>query len=179
MLACVMSVILSRQLHAEAIYTEHLQLKGISLRRESEQAGAALDKTVGDLMRPPVPPLRENVPFHEITDRFIASSNNFFPVVNARQQLIGVVALQDLKEFLNDNRELSGVIAYDVMRPTPKCLTPDQRLLDALPLVLESEIRNVPVVNSLRENRLVGSISRAEVLAIFSEAIAEKSDPRG
>jgi CIC family chloride channel protein len=179
MLACVMSVLLSRQLHAEAIYTEHLQLKGISLRRESEQAGAALDKTVGDLMRPPVPPLRENVPFHEITDRFIASSNNFFPVVNARRQLIGVVALQDLKEFLNDNRELSGVIACDVMRPRPKCLTPGQRLLDALPLVLESEIRNVPVVNNPKENRLVGSVSRAEVLAIFSEAIAEKSDPRG
>jgi chloride channel protein, CIC family len=179
MLACVVSVILSRQLHPEAIYTEHLRLKGLSLHRESERAGAALDKTVGDLMRAPVPPLRENVPFHEITDRFIASPNNFLPVINARQELIGVVALQDLKEFLNDHRDLTGVIACDVMRPTPKCLTPDQRLLEALPVVLESEIRNVPVVNSLRENRLVGSISRAEVLAIFSEAIAEKSDPRG
>jgi hypothetical protein len=65
------------------------------------------------------------------------------------------------------------------MRPPPKCLTPGQRLLDALPLVLASEQRNIPVVNTLAENRLVGSLSRAQVLATFSEAITEKSHPVG
>ncbi len=63
------------------------------------------------------------------------------------------------------------------MRPPPKCLTPGQRLLEALPVVLESELRNVPVVNNPAENKLVGAVDRAEVLAIFSEAIAAKSDP--
>jgi CIC family chloride channel protein len=179
MLSCVVATLVGRQLHGESIYTDHMRLKGLSLRREIEQAGAAMDKTVGDLMHAPVPPLRENVPIREIAERFIANHNNFFPVVNAREQLIGVVALQDLKEFLNDSRGLDGIIAYDVMRPPPPCLTPGQRLVDALPAVLESELRNVPVISSLTENRLVGSLSRAEALAIFSEAIAEKSKPTG
>jgi CIC family chloride channel protein len=179
MLACVVATLVAGQLHPESIYTEHLRLKGLSFRREIEQAGAAMDQTVGDLMRAPVPPLRENVPLREIADRFIANSNNFFPVVDARQQLIGVVALQDLKGFLHGNLELKCVIASDVMRPAPPCLTPDQRLVDALPLLLQCELRNVPVVNSLQEKRLVGSLSRAEALAIFSEAIAEKSKPAG
>jgi CBS domain-containing protein len=74
---------------------------------------------------------------------------------------------------------LAGVIAFDVMRPPPPCLTPDQRLVDALTVILQSELRNVPVINSREENRLVGSLSRAEALAIFSEAIAEKSKPTG
>jgi CBS domain-containing protein len=65
------------------------------------------------------------------------------------------------------------------MRPPPKCLLPGQRLLEALPLVLASEQRNIPVVNNTLENRLVGSLSRAQMLAIFSEAIAEKSKPTG
>ena len=138
-----------------------------------------MDKTVGDLMRAPVPPLRENATFRQIADRFLVSSNNFLPVLDAKQQFIGVVALQDLKEFLNTNQDLEGVIAYDVMRPPPKWLTPGQRLLDALPIVLESELRNVPVVSSPEEKRLVGSVSRAEVLTIFSQAIAEKSRPAG
>jgi len=63
----------------------------------------------------------------------------------------------------------------DLMRPLPPCLTPRQRLLDALPVALASELRNIPVVNTPSENRLVGSLSRAELLAIFSEAIAKKS----
>jgi CIC family chloride channel protein len=179
MLACVVATLVARQLHSESVYTEHMRLKGLSLRREIEQAGAAMDKTVGDLMHAPVPPLRENVPFREIADRFMANSNNFLPVVDSHRQLIGVVALQDLKEFLGSSVELGGVIAYDVMRPPPPCLTPGLRLVDALPVLLQSELRNVPVVNSLTEKRLVGSLSRAEALAIFSEAIAEKSKPAG
>jgi hypothetical protein len=68
-----------------------------------------------------------------------------------------------------------GVIAYDVMRPPPPCVTPNQRLLETLPVVMASEQRNIPVVNSLKENRLVGALGRAEVLSIFSEAIAVSS----
>jgi CIC family chloride channel protein len=179
MLACVVSVLVARQLHAESVYSEHMQLKGLTLARENEQAGAAMDKTVGDLMQAPVPPLRETVSFREIASRFLASSNNFVPIVDDRQRLIGVVALQDLKEFLNSKEDIAGVIALDLMRPPPKCLTPGQRLLDALPAVLESELRNIPVVSTQAEKRLVGSLSRAQALAIFSEAIAEQSKPAG
>ena len=93
-------------------------------------------------------------------------------MVDVKSQLIGVVALQDLKEYLNAGAEMSAVIAYDVMRPPPACLTPDQLLLDTLPTVLASEQRNVPVVNSRTENRLVGAVIRAEVLGLLSEAIA-------
>jgi Chloride channel protein EriC len=177
MLACVVSILVARQLHGESVYMEHLRVKGLALGQETSRPGAAMEQTIGDLMRAPVTPVRESTPLREIADRFLTNSNNFLPVVDARQRLLGVVALQDLKEFLNSAQDLDAVIAYDVMRPPPKCLTPGQRLLEALPAVLESELRNVPVVNNPAENKLVGAVDRAEVLAIFSEAIAAKSDP--
>jgi CBS domain-containing protein len=77
-----------------------------------------------------------------------------------------------LKEYLGAGAEMSAVIAYDVMRPAPPCVTPNQLLLDTLPIVLSSEQRNIPVVNTLSENRLVGAVVRAEVLGLLSEAIA-------
>jgi CBS-domain-containing membrane protein len=60
------------------------------------------------------------------------------------------------------------------MRPAPASVTPNQLLLDTLPVMLSSEQRNVPVVNSRSENRLVGAVVRAEVLGLLSEAIAAK-----
>ncbi len=179
MLACVVSILVARQLHGESVYTEHLRVKGLALGQETSRPGAVMEQTVGDFMRAPIAPVPETMPLREIAGRFLSSPNNFVPVVDAQRRLLGVVALQDLKEFLSDNQGVDGVIASDVMRPPPKCLTPGQRLLDALPLVLESELRNVPVVNNPKENQLVGSVSRAELLAIFSEAIAEKSKPAG
>jgi CIC family chloride channel protein len=129
---------------------------------------------VGDLMRAPVAPVRETATLGEIANRFLTSANNFLPVVDGKNRMLGVVALQDLKEYLGSGDEVLGVIAYDLMRPPPPSVTPSQRLLEILPVVLASEQRNIPVVNTLKENQLVGALARAEVLGIFSEVIASR-----
>ena len=179
MLGCVVSTLVAGRFHLDSIYTEPLRRKGLDVSQESTRPGAATERTVGDLMRAPVPPVRESATLNEIAGRFLTSSNNFLPVVDGKQQLVGLVALQDLKEYLNAGAELNAIIAYDVMRPPPPCVTPNQRLLDILPVVLSSEQRNIPVVNTLKENRLVGAVARAEVLNLFSEAIAVSSKPGG
>jgi chloride channel protein, CIC family len=179
MVACAVSTLVARRLDPETIYTEPLRQKGLETERESSQPGASTQQTVGDLMRDPVPPLKQTATFPEIADRFLTSPNNFLPVVDDRNAMVGLVALQDLKEYLNAGQELSGVIAYDVMRPPPPCLTPNQKLLDALPVLLGSEQRNVPVINSHKERKLVGTVVRAEALGLLSEAIAPRSMPSG
>jgi CIC family chloride channel protein len=179
MLGCVVSTLVARRFHPESIYTEPLRRKGLSVSQDATASEAATERTVADIMRAPVPPVRVTTSLGEIADRFLTSSNNFLPVVDARNQLAGLVALHDLKEYLGAGDELRGVIAYDIMRPPPACVTPNQPLLEILPVVLASEQRNIPVVNSLKENRLVGALARAEVLAIFSEVIAASSKTGG
>ena len=178
MVGCVVSTLIARRFHKESIYTEPLRLETLAAERESMQVGAAMQKTVGDLMRASVSPIRETATFREIADRFLTSPNNFLPVVDGTGQLIGLVALQDLKQYLNLGEELSGVIAYDVMRPPPLTLTPNQPLVTALPILLASEQRNIPVVNNQKHQRLIGSLPRAEVLGLFSEAIAVSTTPK-
>lgn len=175
MLSCVVATLVSRSFCSESIYTEPLRRKGLELTRESARLGAATEQTVGDIMQPPVPPLRENATFPQISERFLTSANNFLPVVDERDRLVGVVALHDLKNFLNTSFELQGVIASDVMRPPPVSLTPNQRLSEVLPVLLSTELRNVPVVNTLTEHKLIGAVPRAEALGTLSEAISAKT----
>ena len=172
MIACAVSTLVSRSFCAESVYTEPLRRKGLELARENSRIGAATEKTVGDLMHPPVTPLKENAPFPEISERFLTSPNNFLPVVDSNGRLIGVIALHDLKNFLNTEFELNGIIAADIMREPPACLTPNQHLSDVLPILLASELRNVPVVNTLTEYKLIGAVLRAEALGTLSEAIS-------
>jgi len=175
MVACAVSTLVSRSIHQDSIYTEPLRRRGLDIGEESSQVGASLEQTVGDLMQDPVAPLRDTAAFREIADRFLSSANNFLPVVDEQQRFVGVVALQDLKEYLSAGQEIAGVIAFDVMRPPPPCLTPNQKLVDAVPLLLTTEQGHVPVIDNVRDHRLVGSIHRGEVLGRISEAIA----PRG
>jgi len=178
MLACAVSTIVARNFDQASIYTEPLRRKGLQLGRESAHIGAAMEKTVADLMRPPVPPLRENTTFRDIAKQFITGSYNFIPVVDDTQRMVGVVALHDMKEYLNAGQELDSVIAYDIMRKPPPCLTPVQKLADVLPLLLASEIKNIPVVNNFKQFKLIGRLARSEALGMISEIIATRSAPR-
>jgi chloride channel protein, CIC family len=172
MLACVVATLVARRLHRQSVYTEPLRRKGLTASNDSLRASAAMERRVGDLMRQPVPPVRETASFQEIAERFLTNPNNFLPVVNAEGRLLGVVALHDLKEHLHAGQELAGVIAYDLLRPPPPSITPDMRLSDTLPILVACEMRRVPVVNDLREQRLIGTLLRAEALGLLSEAIA-------
>lgn len=172
MLGCVVSSMIARRLYPHSIYTEPLAAKKDQDNDEAGQ-GAATQQTVGDLMRDRVEPVRVNALFHEVAKRFISSNYNFLPVVDAEERMVGVVALQDLKEHLNAGFELQAIIAYDIMRPRPVAVTPGQRLNAAMPILLESEQRNVPVINNRKDWQLIGAISKAEALSILSDAIAK------
>ena len=174
MLACALSTLVARRLHPDSVYTEPLRRKGITAHPELERIGEATQTFVGELMRDPIPPVRETDNFQQLAARFLTNSNNFLPVVDQNQRFLGLVALHDLKEYLNSGNEMDGVIAFDVMRPPPPCLTPNQKLVDAFPTLLASELRHVPVVNNNIEFRLVGSIRRSEALNVLSEALAAK-----
>lgn len=172
MLGCVMAIVMAARLEQNSIYTEPLRLKNLLAVEDTTRFGAATAQKVGDVMLAPVPPLPETASIPDIAQRFLRSTNNFLPVVDADQRLVGMVALHDLKEHLGAGRELFAVIASDVMRPPPRCVTPNQRLVDVFNLALVSEQQNIPVVSTLEEKRLVGALSRAQVLGLFSEAIA-------
>jgi CIC family chloride channel protein len=174
MLACAVSTLVARGLHAESIYTEPLRQKGIAANPDQERFGEATETFVGEIMREPVPPVRDNVGFQTIAERFLTSTNNFIPVTDETQRLIGMVALHDMKEYLHSGHEMNGVIAYDLMRDAPETLTPNQKLVDAFSTLLQSELRNVPVVNNRVENRLVGSVLRSEALTVISQALAAR-----
>ena len=156
MLSCAVAALVSGKLYSHSVYTAPLHGRGLDLDTESSEVGAALQRTVGDLMREPVKPVPVAASLREIADRFLSCTNNYLPVVDRDQKLVGIVALHDLKEHLNSDDEIKGVIAYDIMAPPPPCLTPNQRLVDVLPIILAGDLRNIPVVNTMSQMRLVG-----------------------
>jgi CIC family chloride channel protein len=175
--ATVVAVVAARRVHPQSIYTDVLRHREVVAGRESDRPGAGLECTVGDLMQAPVQPLRETSSVADVAQRFLEGTNNYLPVVDGERRLVGVVALQDLKEHLTHGDELRGVIAFDVMRPPPAVVMPGQRLLEALPTIVGSDLRNVPVVNNRTEMRLVGAIVRAEALGMVAEAIDGVNKP--
>ena len=98
------------------------------------------------------------------------------PVVNGARKLVGVLSKKDcLRAALNASyhQEWGGSVA-DYMSAEVETLDADLDLVPAAERFLESNYRRFPV---MREGRLVGQISRADLL----RAIAEqwKADRQG
>ena len=176
MIGCVVATLVSQKLHKASVYSAPLHRRGMVVDQESRRMGSATDRCIGDVMVGPTSPIRETAALPEISEIFLNSPRNYLPVLSVDKRLVGVISLQDLKAHLNAGDELRAVIALDLMRPPETFLTPNRRLMEALPEIMGSEMEMIPVVNSNREMRLVGSVSRSETLGLMSEAIARSGE---
>ena len=176
MIGCVVATLVSQKLHKASVYSAPLHRRGLVVDQESRRMGSATDRCIGDVMVGPTSPIKETAALPEISEIFLNSPRNYLPVLSVDKRLVGVISLQDLKAHLNAGDELRAVIALDLMRPPETFLTPNRRLMEALPEIMGSEMEMIPVVNSNREMRLVGSVSRSETLGLMSEAIARSGE---
>ncbi len=71
MLACAVATLVARQLHPDSIYTAPLKARGLEPSADTLRIGAAHQQKIGDLMREPVSPIRDNLPLPEIAGCFL------------------------------------------------------------------------------------------------------------
>jgi CBS domain-containing protein len=178
MLACVVSILVARQLHGESVYMEHMRVKGLALGQETSRPGAVMEQTVGDLMRAPVAPVRETTPLREIADRFLTNSNNFLPVVDARTAAAGRGGVAGFEGIFQRQPGLEG--GHRLRRDAAAAEMPHAGpavARGAAGWCWKANCATCPSSTIRRKTSSSARSSRAEVLAIFSEAIAAKSDP--
>ena len=176
MIGCVVATLVSQKLHKASVYSAPLHRRGLLVDQESRRMGSATDRCIGDVMVGPTSPIKETSSLPEISEILLHSPRNYLRVLSIDKRLVGVISLQDLKAHLNAGDELRAVIALDLMRPPETFMTPNRRLMEALPEIMGSEMEMIPVVNSNREMRLVGSVSRSETLGLMSEVIARSGE---
>lgn len=166
MLACVVSHYVSRGLKPQSIYAE-------SLKRKSESEGIfdarLASMRVADLMKEHPACVREAAPFLEITTSFITNRFVNLYVVDEEDGFKGVISLHDIKNYLHNQELANLVIARDLVRSTFPCITPDASLGHALAAFTRLDADRLPVVEDHRKCRLIGSISKSDLLLALAE----------
>ena len=134
---------------------------------------------VRDVMTPRVVAVREDATFKEMADILGACRISAFPVIDHAGQVIGVVSEADLLVRLAGQDDLmhprehdkTAVVASALMTSPPVTVGPDQPVQQAARLMYDRRVKRLPVVNDA--GRLVGIISRADVLSVFRRADEE------
>ena len=146
-----------------------------------------MNTVVKDVMTSRVIWMEEDTPFAAIAAAFEQFRVSAFPVLDQAGQVIGVVSEADLlaKLALAGGEEhmpgmFGGILhhqqlekarattASDLMTAPPIIISPHDTVEDAARLMCLRRVKHLPVVDA--DNRLVGIISRADVLSVFTRA---------
>ena len=169
MLACVVAHFVGRGFDPRSIYAESLQRKGEGLFESQLSA-----MRVADLMKTEPVSVPESAPFRQIADSFIRNQFVFLYVVDQNNAFKGVISLHDIKGCINDPELANLVIARDLMRGRFPTITPETSLAHALTVFCSHEADRMPVIDNFDQRRLIGTISKSDLILAFAEQNKEE-----
>jgi CBS domain-containing protein len=146
-----------------------------------------MNTTVKDVMTTHVVAVRPNATYKDMATRLREFRVSAFPVMDDDDKVIGVVSEADLltKEALEyaDQGRIGGILhsrerskaaavtAAELMTTPPVTIGPHETVQQAARLMYSCKVKRLPVVDE--EGRLIGIVSRADVLSVFSRQDAD------
>jgi len=142
--------------HFEEIFSEFL--KQIGIKRKPRKIG---ELKVRDLTIRNFNVIKPDMKIKEIISIFEKSKCHTLPVIDEKENLVGVINLRDLEEFVMDRTMEHLIVAEDLVRLNSPCLSPEMSLLDAYRVIKEQEVDSLPVCE---ENHVIGMLMRKDIL---------------
>ena len=100
-------------------------------------------------------------------------------MVDGENRLLGVVNLEEAHLASQLPSLTPLVLAEDLMRTGIRPLTPDDTLDRALELFVENDLLILPVVDDLRERRVIGMVRRFEIASAYVRRLHAATRSRG
>ena len=174
MLACIIATIVSGQLMRDSIYTLKLARRGIDIK-EGKEVNVLKSMFVKDVMNPNVETVPEALPLGQMAEQISKSKFNSFPVLNAQNQLIGILSFNDYNEAIFDEHLKDLVVARDLATTDLVTISMDDNLWTALEKISAKDFAVLPVVSAQEPNKLEGVVSRRDIIGAYNKAVLKKS----
>ncbi|UCD91604.1 MAG: chloride channel protein [Methanobacteriota archaeon] len=171
MLACVVADGVAILTSRHTIYTEKLKRRGIRFTQEM-QTNVLEMIPVEDAMIKDPETITEETSVGRIANRIIFTGYHGFPVLNEKGELVGVVAQEDVRRALKEGRHKAT--AADVETRKLILSYPDENLNEVLEKMALSGIGRLPVVSREDEKRLVGFITRSDIIKAHRKKVEEE-----
>jgi CIC family chloride channel protein len=172
LLGSAVASLVATALSRDSVYTEALRRKAESV--EGPDAAVVDSMHVADLMRQEQVTVAADLPLSQVLDSFVVARRNHLYVVDAEGRFLGAVNLHDANRELREEGS-EGLSAADLAQTRFETTTPEESLLRVLDRFAAQESERLPVVESRSSRRLVGTISKRDILAVYSLDLVQRS----
>lgn len=172
MLTSIIANFVANWFENESIFTYTLTKEGVMLKRNVEESILSNIKVRDVMLKDNLVTFRKQTPFEDILKSLQKADHMYFPIVDAENNLIGMLSLDDIKSVLFDESLKKLLLADDICRKKDLVyINPDNNLNNALGKMVNKDLGAIPVIQPLNGKlKLVGLLRRSDVMAAYNKA---------
>lgn len=170
MITCILSTIITTSLKRGSIYTIKLFRRGIEISHGWEQNILQAIK-VRDIMSDQVVTIPESMQLVDVINCLKTQDASYLHVVSESNELIGIISFRDIRPVLQEEALKRLVIARDVATTDITTIRPSDNIQLALQEMGSRGISQLPVVAEDNSRKVIGTLSKKDVLAAYDKAV--------
>jgi len=174
MLTCVIGTSIARHFKKDSLETVELSRAGIDLEAGKER-NIMKSLQVGDVMARDVETIPEHMTLGQFA-RFIEKTQHTnFPLVNADGELTGIISVQDFMGVVFERELMDLVVVKELATADVITAHADEDLDQTMRKIGYRNIEQLPVVDRRTHRKLVGIISRRDIVAAYNRALMTRT----
>lgn len=126
---------------------------------------------VKDVVQTAVTSLREQTLLREVFITFSQNDRTFFPVIDDKKQVIGMVTISELKDVILDQSCWDWLLVSDVMIPVRDFVFVEQPLKEALIMMEQLNTDQLPVLTDTTHKEFAGIADRKRITHMVNHEI--------
>jgi len=160
MFSCVIADLIAWSFSPDTIYTKKLSLRGVKISQDME--ASRLDSLkVGEVMSLTYG-VNQNQTLQQVHKQLVEGNYNITCVVDKDRNQKGMISLRDINRVPPEERDHP---VKDYMHEARELAYSEESLSDALYKMARHNMESLPVVSSRKNHRVIGQISRNEIIS--------------
>ncbi|WP_305045224.1 chloride channel protein [Geoalkalibacter sp.] len=174
MLSCVIGTAIARHFQKDSLDTVELSRAGIDLEAGKER-NIMKSLRVGEVMMRDPEVLPENMTLGQFAEFIAHTRHTNFPLVDQQGQLTGIISVQDFLGVVFEKDLMDLVVVKELATLDVITVTENDDLDRAMRKIGHRNIEQLPVVDREGSRRLVGIISRRDMVSAYNRALMTRS----
>ena len=170
MATCIAASYTYQRFTKQSIYVQYLLNKGINIRHGRE-ASIMNSIKVQDVMSTDITTIAQEMPFRKILETISYSKNFYFPVIDNKGDMTGILSFSDIREVIFEEQLGDLLVAGELANTKVYSLTPQQNLNEAMEIFSKLDVDQLPVVRSEDKLKVIGMLTRGDMMASYNRAI--------
>ena len=170
MATCIAASYTYQRFTKHSIYMQNLLNKGINIRHGRETSIMNSIK-VQDVMSTDITTIAQEMPFRKILETISYSKNFYFPVLDNKGDMTGILSFSDIREVIFEEQLGDLLVAGELANTKVYSLTPQQNLNEAMEVFSQLDVDQLPVVRSEDKLKVIGMLTRGDMMASYNRAI--------